>query len=76
MSCPFCHMDNRCSVSEEGPCWCFTMIIPDGMLELLSDQDKGKTCVCQACIERYNDDADKFTRLYRVDLNLMISNDN
>ncbi|WP_410506459.1 cysteine-rich CWC family protein [Marinomonas sp. GJ51-6] len=46
MNCPFCHIDNRCSVSEEEPCWCFTMTIPDGMLELLSDQDKGKNCVC------------------------------
>lgn len=74
MICPFCHTDNDCSVSEGQSCWCFTITIPDDMLKLLPDQEKGTSCICQTCVELYNDDSEKFTRRYYSCLNPNKSN--
>ncbi|ETX10259.1 hypothetical protein MUS1_15175 [Marinomonas ushuaiensis DSM 15871] len=60
MNCPFCYTDNLCAFNEEQSCWCFTMAVPDGMLELVSSQQKDKVCICRSCIELYYKDPKAF----------------
>ncbi|MGJ8646576.1 MAG: cysteine-rich CWC family protein [Marinomonas colpomeniae] len=65
MNCPFCLTDNRCVINEKQSCWCFTMTIPAGMLELVPSQKKDKVCICRSCIELYNKDPKNFLNICR-----------
>lgn len=35
-------------------CWCMTTSIPKGLLAQIPDEDRGKGCVCQECVIKYN----------------------
>jgi hypothetical protein len=51
--CPLCEKTNRCGVKSPEGCWCMTTQVPAALLEKVSAQLKGKTCICNDCIERY-----------------------
>ena len=50
--CPICGKDNNCQ-SDEEECWCFHIEIPKGILELVPEDKREKTCICKSCIEKY-----------------------
>ncbi len=41
---------------EGNPCWCFTKKVPQGLLEGIAREKRGKACVCSQCIDRYNEE--------------------
>lgn len=53
--CPLCGGDNQCKVNEDTICWCVTAKFPQGILDQLPEESKGKQCICQNCINTYND---------------------
>ncbi|WP_110571778.1 cysteine-rich CWC family protein [Marinomonas alcarazii] len=65
MTCPFCLKDNGCALDDSQTCWCFRVKVPEDLLALIPLEQKGRVCVCQACIEFYL--ADKFGFLKKFD---------
>lgn len=54
--CPICKKENKCAVvmgTDPKKCWCMDIKVPKGLLELIPDEDRGKSCVCKSCIEAY-----------------------
>ncbi len=54
--CPICHKENHCHmVSGEDPstCWCTTVSFPDGLLLLVPEEARNLSCVCEACVTKY-----------------------
>jgi len=58
--CPFCLKENHCMANSEQSCWCNTAIIPPELIALLADNQTGKSCICHACIQAFNDQPEKF----------------
>ncbi|GAA5314988.1 MAG: cysteine-rich CWC family protein [Candidatus Pelagadaptatus aseana] len=58
--CPFCHQSNACGAQDDKPCWCFTLSVPQELLALLPEQARRKACVCQRCVESFNQDPAAF----------------
>lgn len=50
--CPICGKDNQCQNSVD--CWCYNVTIPEGLLRLVPEEKRGQSCICKACIDRYN----------------------
>ncbi len=59
-TCPFCGGVNTCMAKSTQPCWCIAATIPAGLVELVPAPAKGKACICQACVRRYNQDPASF----------------
>lgn len=53
-TCPLCGEDNNCQ-SHLDTCWCFNIEIPRGLLDLVPEDQKGKSCICKSCIEKYKE---------------------
>jgi len=51
--CPLCEKVNRCGVKSPQGCWCMATQIPAALLAKIPAQLKGKSCICNDCIERY-----------------------
>ncbi|WP_111638513.1 cysteine-rich CWC family protein [Marinomonas shanghaiensis] len=64
MKCPFCKSDNGCELDKSRTCWCFRVIVPDDMLALIPEQQKGILCVCRRCIEFYRTDRLGFLKTF------------
>jgi len=52
--CPICHNSNQCMAKSEKPCWCNNTKVPQGLLDLVPENQKGKSCICLSCIEKFN----------------------
>lgn len=52
-TCPLCGVDNKCKHGEGG-CWCETVVVPKHVIDRVTDDKKGKACICKACIEKYS----------------------
>jgi len=52
--CPICQLNNRCGVNDTTPCWCTLEKVPAELIAQLSDEQKDKVCICQACIKNFN----------------------
>lgn len=55
-TCPLCGKGNECAaLKEENPqhCWCFHAAIPKELLARISAENRGKACVCEACVQAY-----------------------
>ena len=52
--CPLCRGQNLCQAQSEKGCWCVGLDVRQGLLDLVPESMKGKACICQSCIERYN----------------------
>ena len=51
--CPLCSGDNACGARDDSPCWCCRVGIPQGLLDLVPAEQQMKTCICQACVARF-----------------------
>ncbi len=51
--CPLCQEANRCDVKSSTACWCMTANVPAELLAQIPEKQRNKSCICQACIERY-----------------------
>lgn len=49
--CPICGNDNNCKHNKE--CWCHNVTIPNGLLDMIPEDKKGKACICKSCIDKY-----------------------
>lgn len=58
--CPFCKKHNQCQANTDVTCWCNQVKIPNELIDLLAENDKGKVCICSACIDSYHRDPDAF----------------
>ncbi len=44
------------------PCWCNNVKIPQELLDLVPQEQRGKHCICLACIDAFNNNPIEFTR--------------
>ena len=51
--CPLCEQSNRCDVKASTGCWCMNSQVPQALLAKVPAHLKGVSCVCNACIARY-----------------------
>jgi hypothetical protein len=63
--CPLCNNLNLCGISDTTtPCWCMVENVPKALINQVPDEKKGKACICQACIKKFNlAKEDNFTSL-------------
>ena len=52
--CPLCGEPNNCQAHTSNRCWCFDTKVPKELLERVAPEQRGKSCVCLACIEKFN----------------------
>ncbi|GAA6204915.1 cysteine-rich CWC family protein [Thalassotalea sp. SU-HH00458] len=52
--CPLCQANNQCGVNAAEPCWCTKEKVPAELIEQVSDEYVNKSCICKACIEKFN----------------------
>jgi len=53
--CPLCSNLNLCAVSDTTKvCWCMQEDVPKALIQQVPDKSKGKACICQACIKKFN----------------------
>ena len=52
-TCPLCLKINHCDVQSQQGCWCMNTKVPKALLAKIPEQLKGKSCICNACIKRY-----------------------
>jgi hypothetical protein len=54
-SCPLCSNTNLCGVNNTTkPCWCMLEKVPNELIQQVPAKAKGKSCICQACIKKFN----------------------
>ncbi|MBD7938288.1 cysteine-rich CWC family protein [Cytobacillus sp. Sa5YUA1] len=54
--CPVCGEQNNCGLEENKlkDCWCFHIgDVPQTLLDLIPQENRGKSCVCERCIRKY-----------------------
>jgi hypothetical protein len=62
--CPLCQQNNCCDVASPQGCWCTREKVPNALIQQVPDEKKGKSCICQACIKKFNlAKGDNFTSL-------------
>ena len=62
--CPLCQQNNRCDVASSQGCWCLLEKVPNALIQQVPDDKKGQSCICQACIQKFNlAKEDNFTSL-------------
>nr|WP_239618554.1 cysteine-rich CWC family protein [Cohnella mopanensis] len=57
--CPLCGEDNHCgnlAGLPHGACWCSQIEFPREILKRIPDEQRGKACVCRACVEKFLSD--------------------
>ena len=59
--CPLCGKENnclnvKCGGDPENNCWCNNPDIrfPPGLTEQVPETNRGKACICEACVKAYN----------------------
>jgi hypothetical protein len=63
-NCPLCQQKNCCDVDSPEQCWCTLEKVPKALIQQVPDKAKGKICICQACIKKFNlTEKDNFTAL-------------
>ncbi|MBT3190143.1 MAG: cysteine-rich CWC family protein [Anaerolineae bacterium] len=58
--CPLCGEPNQCAVAADPnatECWCESVIFPEELLEKVPKDAVRKTCICQKCLERFEESA-------------------
>ncbi len=51
--CPLCQQQNKCAVEQGSDCWCMNTNIPKPLLEQIPAEIKGQTCICLACVKKF-----------------------
>ncbi|MGV0953058.1 MAG: cysteine-rich CWC family protein [Fluviibacter sp.] len=54
--CPLCSGNNACGAHDGVPCWCCSVGIPQGLLDLVPSDLHMKACVCKTCVTRFQQD--------------------
>lgn len=57
--CPICGGRNDCEAQRSesiSDCWCFHIPIPKELLASIPVAERGKSCVCKACVIQYHSD--------------------
>ncbi|MEN9353353.1 MAG: hypothetical protein RL318_678 [Fibrobacterota bacterium] len=62
--CPLCETPNGCQAGDPA-CWCNTIRIPKGLLELVPVHLAMKSCICKACVVAWTDDPEGFSAVVR-----------
>ena len=52
-ACPFCQEKNDCGIRKQSPCWCVNTNIPSQLIDLVPEETKNKSCICENCIADY-----------------------
>lgn len=52
--CPLCQQQNLCAVEADNGCWCMKKNVPTELIKKVPNAQQGKTCICQSCINKYN----------------------
>ena len=63
--CPLCHTSNKCMAHSKIPCWCNNVKIPQELLDLVPQEQKGKSCICLSCIYAFDDNPIEFINNWR-----------
>ncbi|HEY4543018.1 MAG TPA: cysteine-rich CWC family protein [Tissierellaceae bacterium] len=50
--CPICGKDNGCIIGNKD-CWCTTFDFPEGLIEKVPVEKRGKVCICKDCALEY-----------------------
>ncbi len=58
--CPFCRKENHCMANSEQSCWCNSVKVPAELIALLAENQTGKSCICHACVQAFNEQPEKF----------------
>ena len=58
--CPFCHADNNCMAHSGAPCWCNQVTVPQELLDLLPEKNKGHACICLSCLQAFHENPRMF----------------
>ena len=53
-NCPVCQQANQCQIEKGNDCWCVKEQIPKALIATLPKEKQGKSCLCQACVQRFN----------------------
>lgn len=53
-NCPLCQQKNYCDVDSPQQCWCTLEKVPQALIQQVPDKAKGKSCICKACIKKFN----------------------
>ncbi len=56
--CPLCSQPNQCAVAADPnatECWCESVIFPEALLAQVPDKAVRKTCICQKCLEEFQE---------------------
>ncbi|WP_443088725.1 cysteine-rich CWC family protein [Vibrio sp. SCSIO 43137] len=56
--CPICQRKNQCEASSG--CWCSRQKVPEQLINLLAKEQRGKSCICQQCVNAYHNDPKGF----------------
>jgi len=55
--CPLCGAPNGCqrctSAAYKGPCWCESVVFPEGLLERVPPEAKNRACICRDCVTAF-----------------------
>ncbi len=57
-TCSLCGEPNQCALAADHnatECWCESVDFPDGLLAQIPDEAVRKTCVCQKCLNKYQE---------------------
>lgn len=56
--CPICHQENHCAMvagKDPATCWCHHTAVPQQLLEQIPPENRGISCVCKDCVDRFNE---------------------
>ena len=68
-ACPFCKQDNQCAVVNQQGCWCNKVEVPSELIKLIPEVLIGKSCICNTCINRFNNDPQGFLEQIKSNMN-------
>jgi len=59
--CPLCGGDNNCAALKNvdpSTCWCMKKKVPKNLLKRIPDNLRGLSCVCEKCVDKFNQEED------------------
>jgi len=65
-TCPLCGEPNQCALAADPnatECWCETVDFPEELLAQIPDKAVRKTCVCQTCLNKYQESISSTNKL-------------
>ena len=51
--CPICKNPNSCTVDAMQNCWCFSVEIPEQLIQQLPPHLRNVSCICSKCIMEF-----------------------